>query len=170
MEIIRLIWWLLPAGVANMMPPIAAKIWPKWNAPIDRGLMWRGQRIFGDHKTVRGVVTGVAIGSLVFLTQKYWWVVWDYSNLPDHTGFLMAFGGLAGDCVKSFFKRQMGVKPGNSWFPWDQIDWILGFMLFVWPVYQTPLLEAIELMLLAVGLHVVVRAVGYVIKINDKLF
>ncbi|MBP9817446.1 CDP-archaeol synthase [Candidatus Shapirobacteria bacterium] len=169
MELLRLIWWLAPAGVANMVPPLVAKVWPKWTAPIDGGLKWRGKRIFGDHKTIRGLVTGVVVGSVVFLIQKYWWKVVDYNNLPVYTGFLMASGALVGDCVKSFFKRQWGVKSGNSWFPWDQIDWILGFMLFLWPVYQTPLFEAIELIVLAVGLHVVVRAVGYWIKINDKL-
>ena len=152
-----------------MVPPIAAKIFPKWNAPIDGGLKWRGKRIFGDHKTIRGLMTGVVVGSVVFIVQKYWWSLIDYDYLPIYTGFLMSAGALIGDCVKSFFKRQVGIKSGDSWFPWDQTDWILGFMLFLWPVYQTPPFEAVKLILLAVGLHIIVRGIGYGMKINDKL-
>ncbi len=39
---------------------------------------------------------------------------------------MLGMGALAGDAVKSFFKRQIGAKPGNMWPPFDQIDFVVG--------------------------------------------
>jgi CDP-diglyceride synthetase len=38
---------------------------------------------------------------------------------------------MTGDAVKSFFKRRLGITPGKSWFPFDQLDFVLGAILFV---------------------------------------
>ncbi|HEX5285728.1 MAG TPA: CDP-archaeol synthase, partial [Polaromonas sp.] len=31
-----------------------------------------------------------------------------------------------GDSLKSFFKRRLGIAPGQRWIPFDQLDFILG--------------------------------------------
>jgi len=35
-----------------------------------------------------------------------------------------------GDIIESFFKRRIGKKRGESWVPFDQLDFILGVLLF----------------------------------------
>lgn len=55
----------LPAYTANMAPPLVAKVFPKWNAPIDGGRTDRkGQRILGPGKTWRGVAGGIVFGAV----------------------------------------------------------------------------------------------------------
>ena len=73
----KLVWLMLTAGVANMVPPLVIRLWPKWNNPIDMGKSWNGKRIFGDHKTVRGLVCGVVVAEVVFLilrTPRPWYL------------------------------------------------------------------------------------------------
>ena len=36
---------------------------------------------------------------------------------------------MAGDSVKSFFKRRLKISPGQQWIPFDQLDFILGGLL-----------------------------------------
>ena len=56
-------------------------------------------------------------------------------------------GGAAifGDALKSFVKRQLDILPGHPWKPWDQIDMVIGVLLFTqWlaPLSVTHLLTA----------------------------
>ena len=176
MIFLQLLWLLAPAGLANIGASLSGKWWPKWNWPVDGYLMFRGKRVLGDHKTVRGIICGTLTGFLFFLLQRLVrntflgsWELVDYSKLPFYTGFLLGLGGLIGDSTKSFFKRQIGVEPGKSFFPWDQIDWILGTAL-VWKIMadiswkQTTLL-----VLMGFVLHMIFKVSGYWLKLDDKL-
>lgn len=90
-------WWesvlhgllfFLPAYVANMSPVLAAKVVPKWNAPIDGGRLAKdGQRVLGAGKTWRGLVGGALTGALTALVIAFVvpahdaggvWDGWDY--------------------------------------------------------------------------------------------
>jgi CDP-archaeol synthase len=44
-----------------------------------------------------------------------------YSDHPVQPGLLISFGALAGDSIKSFFKRQIGIRSGASWLVFDQL-------------------------------------------------
>ncbi|OGC92463.1 hypothetical protein A2899_02445 [Candidatus Amesbacteria bacterium RIFCSPLOWO2_01_FULL_49_25] len=144
-EIVKMLWFLGVAGVANMAPVFAAKLWPKWDWPIN-GIL------FGSHKTWRGLVFGVGIAGIV----------------GGGLGALSGFGALMGDLVKSFCKRRMGIAPGKSWFPWDQIDWVVGTMVMSWPVVRWTIWEVAALVFLGLGLHLLVKVIGYVIKVNES--
>lgn len=165
----KLFWVMLPAGIANMVPPLAVKLWPKWNTPIDMGRSLNGKRIFGDHKTVRGFVTGILSAEIVFLVLRGIMIREANYPLPWYFGALMGLGGLTGDAVKSFFKRRVGVPSGVSWFPWDQIDWIIG-MIIVTEVWG--LLSVMEMLVLLVSgllLHLLFKILGYGLKLNKTL-
>ena len=58
--------FFLPAGVANATPVLANKIplLNRWDAPMDFGRSWKGQRVFGDNKRWRGFVTGSLFAGL----------------------------------------------------------------------------------------------------------
>lgn len=159
---LKLAWLILPPSVANMMPPIAEKWFPDWKSPVDMGKTLGGIRIFGDHKTVRGFVVGVVCAQILFL-------ILGSRGMPWYFGGLLGFGALAGDAIKSFFKRRALVKSGRPWIPWDQIDWILGFTAIaqIWGVLN--LAEFVILILVGVVLHLLFKVIGFALNFNKTL-
>lgn len=178
LELIFIFWFFGPAGVANMAAFFSSRL-PyigKFSYPVDAYLMFRGKRILGSHKTVRGFVVGIlaaiAIVYLqVFLYQSFWFVraivPLDYTTInPILFGFLAGFGALLGDSVKSFFKRQRGINPGRSWFPFDQIDYILGGMVFTWFYIPLTIWEYLLLFVLWFLIHPFTTVIGYLLKLK----
>lgn len=165
----------LPAGMANMSPVIANKIpgLSKWTTPMDFGMKWRGKRILGDNKTWRGVVFGTFMASLVGLVQ-YPILLKTDRDIPILIGFslasgaLMGLGALLGDAVESFFKRRLAVDPGGSWFPFDQIDYIIGGLLLSWPLIHWNLREALFVFVVYFGLHLLFAYFGYLLGLKDR--
>lgn len=180
-ELFFALWFFLPAGIANMMPIFAAR-WPiikKYSAPIDCHKTFRGIRWLGDHKTWRGLVVGIVFATLVLWLQqlivRYVPLVADWTNQVDYRalhvlilGPLFGLGALVGDAVESFFKRQRGVKPGDGWFPFDQIDYIVGGAIATMPFVQLSMLQYAELLLIWLIVHVVASYIGYLSGVKDK--
>ncbi len=148
--ILGALWFFLPAALANAAP-VAASLpgfLKKYNTPLDLGKTWRGQRLFGDHKTWRGLIAGVVIATLTIAIQKYLFnstnwapnISWlDYNSVNIWLlGPLFGLGALLGDATESFLKRQFKIDSGQSWFPFDQTDYIIGGCLFSLPVIQLP--------------------------------
>ena len=130
MALLWAFWFMIPAYVPN---PAAAIV--GGGRPIDGGKCCKdGRRIFGDGKTWRGLIGGIAIGILFGLLQM--WLV-DFFNLdflPKHTLFTiipLAVGALLGDLVKSFFKRRLGKESGSSWPIADMYDLVIGSLILL---------------------------------------
>jgi CDP-2,3-bis-(O-geranylgeranyl)-sn-glycerol synthase len=173
--ILEVLWFLIPAAVANLVPPITARMLPHWNTPMDFGLHWRGQQLLGSHKTVRGLVTGVLMATLahqlqvllalnsVFLSalaidpafHQTWWL-----------GGWMGFAALLGDAVKSLVKRQLHITPGRPWLPWDKIDWILGTLAGCWLLLPVTFGFALTAVITGLLLSSAGKVIGYWLKIN----
>jgi CDP-2,3-bis-(O-geranylgeranyl)-sn-glycerol synthase len=137
--IIQALWLVLPAYIAN-----ASALLVGGGAPIDFGKSWKdGKRILGDGKTWRGLFSGAIVGVAGGFGLS---IVAFYANNSDFA-FLglndfgrfplmipiissICFGALFGDIIESFFKRRAGIKRGGDWIPFDQIDFILGVLLF----------------------------------------
>jgi hypothetical protein len=91
----------------------------RFSMPIDCGGSFRGRRIFGDNKTVRGFLvivpaTALAMTLFGFLAAQFGLGVWSLSPI----GFLLlgtasAFGLMLGELPNSFLKRQLDVEPGQ---------------------------------------------------------
>ena len=89
--------------------------------PIDFGKNWSdGKRIFGDGKTFRGALVGIAVGTLAIGSIQ--------GNLK--LAFFLSIGAILGDLIKSFVKRRLGYGKGRRFFPWDQIDFLIGATIF----------------------------------------
>lgn len=184
MTILTALWLMLPAYLANMLP-----VFVGGGAPIDLGRTWKdGRRILGDGKTWRGLLVAPLLGAaLTFLLQwcvenTRWgsdfgfpgWGVWPAWAV---LAYLLGFGALAGDAIESFFKRRTGRERGTMWFPWDQLDFILGALafgllggavlaatgategnhflaVFTWP-------RLLVILLLTPALHLLVNFLGY---------
>lgn len=175
--IIEIIWFLLPAGAANMAAPILTILFPQFSYPLDFKKKFRDKRIFGDNKTFRGLMGGTVIGLFVFLLQKFLFSsstffqnisFFDYKNISWIVGVLFGFGALTGDIVKSFFKRQLNIASGKSWFPFDQVDWVVGFLLFIYPFVKMSLNVIILSLILGILLHLAIKFIGFLIKVNKK--
>ena len=174
-----LFFW--PAGNANSSPIFANKIpiLRNFNKPVDFGKSWRGKRIFGDHKTWRGFIVGTLVGGLTAVLQMgfYEWFSWfrtaslpiDYSN-PNVIilGMVMGFGALAGDSLKSFFKRQLSVSPGRSWFPFDQIDNIVGGCLASLYFIILPWQNYVIIALVWFVIHPAATLIGWLLRLKDS--
>jgi CDP-2,3-bis-(O-geranylgeranyl)-sn-glycerol synthase len=137
--IIQALWLVIPAYIAN-----ASALLVGGGTPIDFGKNWKdGKRILGDGKTWRGLITGAFVGMTggfgLSVVAKYANMSeFSFLGLNDFTGFPLmipiigsiCFGALLGDIIKSFFKRRAGIKRGEDWIPFDQIDFVLGVLLF----------------------------------------
>lgn len=145
--ILKALYFFLPAYAANAAPVIFAKfnLWKRLNVPIDSGKKFKGQYLFGNTKTWRGILAGVLTASTVALLQYFIFTNSDASiqniyifngSLAQFMvlGFLMGIGEGLGDIVKSFFKRRLGKKSGDAFFPFDQMSF-LGALLLSFIVY-----------------------------------
>ena len=137
--ILQALWLILPAYIAN-----ASAVLVGGGTPIDFGKTWKdGKRILGDGKTWRGLITGAVIGmaggfglSIVALyandSDFAFLGLSDFGRFPAMIFIVgsLCFGALFGDIVESFFKRRTGRARGENWIPFDQLDFILGVLLF----------------------------------------
>lgn len=169
------LYLIIPAAVANMMPVFVRHI-DFLNIPVDFDKKWKGKPIFGSHKTYRGFFFGILGAIIVSYFQKVLYVhpffqqisFFNYSETSFVLiGFLLGFGVLFGDLVKSFFKRCLGIKPGARFFPWDQIDLVLGALVFI-SFIKVPSWQMI-LFFLLVGplLHIFFNHLGYWLRIRE---
>jgi CDP-diglyceride synthetase len=180
-DILFALWFFLPAGIANVTPILVAPIpgLKKLNAPIDCGLLYRGKRVLGAHKTWRGLVSGVLMAVVTLWLQQsavthYHWAKMltsevNYTHLPTVAlGALFGLGALGGDAIESFFKRQRGTAPGHGWFPWDQLDYIIGASLASLPFVALSLLQYGLLIVLWLLVHLVASYIGYLLHLKER--
>jgi len=97
----------------NFAPPLLAFLCDeKWNRPIDGGRrMWDGRPVFGDHKTMRGVLGGVLAGGLAGFGLGF----------PLWLGFAAGLLSMSGDLVSSFIKRRVDLPCGKVVPGLDQV-------------------------------------------------
>ncbi|HEX7111761.1 MAG TPA: CDP-archaeol synthase [Mizugakiibacter sp.] len=100
--------WLMAAAYAANMVPLCLRYWRGWNPPLQRHL-------FGAHKTVPGFAAGVLAALAVARLQTR--VGWTRALVAPcewaAAGLALGFGVMAGDAVKSSFKRRRGRPPGT---------------------------------------------------------
>ncbi|MGB9631348.1 MAG: CDP-2,3-bis-(O-geranylgeranyl)-sn-glycerol synthase [Candidatus Methanodesulfokora sp.] len=114
-SIILTIWYILPAYFANMAPVVFGG-----GSPIDKGRNWiDGKRILGDHKTFRGLISGIVVGSVIGLIQ-----------LRPIQGVLLSTGAMTGDLVGSFIKRRLDIPPGGNAILLDHEGFLVFSILF----------------------------------------
>lgn len=126
--------FILPIGIANMMPVLMAKV-PYLNFlhrfPIDSGAKLGKDRLFGKGKTWGGFFWAVVGGAMVSILELPLSAFFEISNLNFLLYFnsILAIGAICGDLLKSFFKRRMAINSGSSWPILDQIDFVIGAYL-----------------------------------------
>jgi predicted MPP superfamily phosphohydrolase len=99
LKILVLLWLI------NMAPPLLALLLEeRGRTPVDLGRRLKdGQPLLGPHKTIRGVLAGVATGGLIG------WLM----GFPAGIGLSCGALSMIGDSLTSFIKRRLG-KPGGA--------------------------------------------------------
>ena len=130
--------------------------------PIDGGRTFRGKRVLGDNKTLRGFLVMVPACALSFVLAReiveslssgeLWSLsVMQYACLGAWCGL----GYMAAELPSSFVKRQLGVAPGHtephSWqgrvfFVVDQMDSVLGGLVALCCFVPVPLMSWIYIL------------------------
>ena len=179
---------LTAGGLANMAPVIFKKFM-KNATPLDCGKIWNNKRVLGDGKTSRGflygiLLAGIGIYLLYYITTLFFgWsklggpkYYWDFptasilSLIGLLIGLYFGFFALLGDTIASFVKRRLGIPRGQSWLFFDQTDWAFGLLLgiailpyfFPWNWYFLMIIPV------AFVLHIIIKFVGYKLKIDTK--
>ncbi len=163
---------MLPAYVPN---PVAALC--GGGTPVDLGKNFSdGKRIFGDGKTYRGLIIGIAAGTGTGLVQIWLSGIYGWGAIPVHTFtsiILLSAGALLGDLIKSFFKRRFGKERGAKWPVADQYDLVAGAFLCLlafdpgWLFTNVTLPIFILILILTPVLHRAVNIIGYHIKVKE---
>jgi CDP-2,3-bis-(O-geranylgeranyl)-sn-glycerol synthase len=163
---------MLPAYLPN---PVAALF--GGGTPIDLGRNFPdGRRVFGNGKTFRGLIIGIAAGIGIGLLQIWLGGIYGWESLPLHTFrsiTLLSVGALLGDLFKSFFKRRLGKERGAKWPVADQYDLVAGSFLLLllldpaWLFAYVTIPVFIIILILTPVLHRAVNIIGYHIKVKE---
>jgi len=147
------IYLYLPAYLANAAPVICGG-----SSALDGGRVWRDSRpILGSHKTVRGTISGVAVGTAVGLVQ-----------MTPLRGFLLALGTIGGDLIVSFVKRRLDLKPGASFLVADQLGFIVAAVALASVVPPPPTWERVVAILVAtVPIHFISNFFAWLLKLKS---
>ncbi len=164
--IVKSFWFILPAYIANMSPYAVRNV-KFLSQPIS-------EKYLGANKTWRGFLFAVLVAAIIAYIQSLlpvqsWLLIYDYNN-PILFGALLGIGAMTGDAVKSFFKRKVGLKPGKSWMPFDQIDFIIGAYLFSLMIVNVPITVLLLLIIITIPLHLLTNYIGYKLKVKKNRF
>jgi CDP-2,3-bis-(O-geranylgeranyl)-sn-glycerol synthase len=160
-RVAQLVYFMAPAYAANMAPPFT-RFWRGWNPPLSR-------RWLGNHKTVLGFIAGMLAAIATALIQAR--IAWDGGIVTNvgwfSLGIRFGFGTMAGDAVKSFFKRRRGIEPGRPWIPFDQLDFAAGALVLVGPSADLSVGDIVVILIVTLGADVVVNRVGYALGVRE---
>ncbi|MBN2367637.1 CDP-archaeol synthase [Candidatus Woesearchaeota archaeon] len=176
--VLRSLWFLLPAYVANMMPIFVRKL-DFFDYPVDFNMKFMGKPLFGRSKTIRGFIFGTS-GAILMAYVQYLM----YANMAffrdisileyTRSGFLwigvvIGLGSLLGDLIKSFFKRRIGIKPGHTWLFFDQSDYVFGAIFFSSFFFDVKILYVFIMVPLSIVLHFISVYLGYHLKLRRRM-
>ena len=172
--LLKCFYLMLPAYFANMAPVMVRKI--NLFAPqIDLNKTINNKPILGKNKTFRGLIFGIAFAIVVAYAQFSLYDIEFFRNVSFFSyqnwllfGFLMGLGALVGDLVKSFFKRRLGIKPGEKFVPFDQTDFVVGALAFIMPIFDLTLKIFAASLLLSFVLHIIVNHAAFYLKIRRE--
>jgi CDP-2,3-bis-(O-geranylgeranyl)-sn-glycerol synthase len=146
----------IPIILSNISPVLTAKLLPRLDYPVDfNKKLWDNKRLFGSHKTWRGVITMI----LVALLFGYFTVGINYS-------LLVGIGVVIGDLLTSLIKRRINLKPGASFQPYESFLLIFSVFLIAWGLFN--IYEIIVITLLVVPVYKGFHYLGYWLKLKDK--
>lgn len=170
--ILQALYFFLPAYISNAMPVLLEKfsLFKFLKIRVDFGTSFRGNALFGETKTYRGIFGGVLGGLFTVFIQAL-----IYFYLPDlrflyifpydagqiiWLGILLGFGEGLGDLIKSFFKRRLNLKSSAPAFPLDQTSF-LGALLLGYLFHPLPWQHLLVIILISPLVPLVANMLAY---------
>jgi CDP-2,3-bis-(O-geranylgeranyl)-sn-glycerol synthase len=152
--------FILPAYCANATPVIAGR----GGLAIDFGKKFvDGKPIFGKNKTLRGFLVGLAVGTCIGLSESA------VLNYPLAFGVLLSLGALLGDLGGAFLKRRLDIPPGNLLPVIDQVDFVVGALIFSLLVY--PMLAwqlVLTVLIITPPIHLLTNFAAYKLRLKSN--
>jgi CDP-2,3-bis-(O-geranylgeranyl)-sn-glycerol synthase len=155
--------------------------------PIDGGVTFRGRRLLGENKTLRGFAaivpaTGAAFAGLGWALGAGGTVgpagLWALG--PAELGLLglaAGFGFMAGELPNSFAKRQLGIAPGAAprgrlaravCLAADRLDSIVGMLATVSLIVPTPWLVWAYVLAIGPAIHLGFSALLFAVGVKAR--
>ena len=155
--IVEALKFIFPAYCANGTPVIAGG-----GTKMDFGKnFYDGKRIFGNNKTFKGFFFGWAIGMLVGSIE---YVV--FPGFPILFIVLTPLGALLGDLTGAFLKRRLGIAPGGLLPIVDQIDFVVGALVFALPLMIVYWQLAVTVLVITPPIHLFTNFLAYKMKLK----
>ena len=162
--IVEALKFIFPAYCANGTPVLAGG-----GTKMDFGRNFiDGKRIFGNNKTFRGFFFGWAVGFLVGILEGF---IFGFENYPVLFSILIPLGALLGDLTGAFIKRRLSIQPGGLLPIVDQIDFVVGAVVFALPLALTGLFVltwqvAVVVLVITPPIHLLTNFGAYKLKLK----
>jgi len=157
-----------------MAPVIVRKI-NFLKIPMDFNKKFNGKAIFGKNKTFRGFIFGVIFAIIAAYIQYLFYKKGAFAGISfiDYSnwlviGFLLGFGAIFGDLIKSLIKRRVNYEPGEPFVPFDQLDFVIGALIFTYPIVILSVDRIIMIIALSFALHVIVNHIAFYTKVRKE--
>lgn len=136
--------------------------------PLDFGVTWRGNRIFGKHKTWRGLFL-MTTTSAIFFAAFSGVFGSGFESLSLVHGALLGLGYILGELPNSFLKRQMGIPEGRvrkgaaAIFQYliDQMDSVVGVTATAAVLYGLSWESVVFLLLIGTSVHIIIDVLAH---------
>ena len=159
--IIEALKFIFPAYCANAVPVIAGG-----GRPMDFGRnFFDGKRVFGKNKTFRGFFFGLAIGVFVGLVEG---MVFGTTSFSVLFSVLTPLGALCGDLAGAFLKRRLGIAPGGLLPVIDQVDFVIGAILFSLPLAIIYWELAVAVLVITPPIHLLTNFLAHKLKLKNN--
>jgi CDP-2,3-bis-(O-geranylgeranyl)-sn-glycerol synthase len=156
--IIEALKFIFPAYCANAVPVIVGG-----GRPLDFGKkFFDGKPIFGKNKTLRGFFFGLAIGIMVGLVEI------GLFGYPLLFSVFSPLGALMGDLAGAFLKRRLGIAPGGLLPIIDQVDFVVGAILFSLPLTMMSWDLALAVIIITPPIHLFTNFLAYKLKLKNN--
>jgi CDP-2,3-bis-(O-geranylgeranyl)-sn-glycerol synthase len=159
--IVESLKFIFPAYCANAAPVLAGG-----GLPMDFGKNFSdGKRVFGKNKTFRGFLFGWAIGILVGLVEG---MVFGFASYSVLFSIITPLGALLGDLTGAFVKRRLNIAPGGLLPVVDQVDFVVGALVFALPLAIVYWQLAVAVLVITPPIHLLTNYVAYKLKLKSN--
>ena len=172
LDVVHALVFIFPAYCANGAPVIFGG-----GRSIDGGRSFLdGKPILGSHKTIRGFFGGLVIGTLVGFVECFLFEAHRFPSVSVITfspsillGFVLSLGALIGDLTDSFIKRRLDIPPGSPLPVLDQLDFVVGALLFSLLIGELPSpLITIIVVIVTPPIHLLTNFLAYLLGVKKE--
>jgi hypothetical protein len=160
----------------------------RFSVPLDGGASWRGRRVFGNHKTIRGFMalvpaTGIAFAALGAARDVLPpWLASGVWALPPSelfwVGVWAGFWFMAGELPNSFLKRRWAIAPGalpasglqrSACAVIDRVDSIAAMLIALSIVVPVSWITAILALVFGPAVHLAFSALLWLAHVKERV-